>query len=109
MIYLEGWMKMNNELLTTFNGTPIEDIIRKLPAINKIINDENIKIFQEHGTYNSSDLRHKCVLCEKIVDIDGSVSSIGNKLICIPCVHKYFEGDYAAVFMWNKNPMKEGK
>ncbi len=93
---------MNYELLTSFNGTPIEDVIRRLPPVNEIINDENIKVFLEHETYDSADLRHKCVLCEKIVCIDGSISSRGNRLICIQCVYKYFEGDYAAVFMWNR-------
>lgn len=88
--------------LKTFNGTPIEDIFRKLPPVNEHINAENIEIFSNYETMDSSELRHKCVLCGKDVDIDGSISSKGHRLICINCVYRYFEGDYSAVFMWNR-------
>lgn len=75
---------------TTFNGTPFIDLFKKLPEINEEADKENIKI-----------LRHTCVLCGKKVNIEGSVSTHGHRLICIQCVYKYFEGDYRAVFEWN--------
>lgn len=87
---------------TTFNGTPFMDLFDKLPEINKDVDKENIKIFNQTGIRDSDQLRYVCILCNKKVNIDGSVSSRGHKLICIQCVHKYFEGDYSAVFDWNK-------
>lgn len=29
-----------------------------------------------------------------------------NYVFCIQCVYKYFEGDYSAVFEWNKGEIK---
>lgn len=87
---------------TTFNGTPFMDLFDKLPEINEEANKENIRIFRQYGTNCSEQLRHTCVLCGKKVNINGSISNQGHKLICIQCVYKHFEGVYAAVFEWNK-------
>ena len=86
----------------TFNGTPFIDLFDKLPEINEEVDKENIKIFEYYNTSCSDELRHNCVLCGKKVSIDDSISSQGHKLICMPCVYKYFEGDYSAVFEWNE-------
>lgn len=86
---------------TTFNGTPFIDLFKKLPEINKEVDKENIKIFRRYGIKGSNEIRHTCVLCGKKVNIEGSVSTHGHRLICIQCVYKYFEGDYSAVFEWN--------
>lgn len=86
----------------TFNGTPFIDLFKKLPEINKEVDKENIKIFRKYGINGSNEIRHICVLCGKKVNIEGSVSIRGHRLICIQCVYKYFEGDYSAVFEWNK-------
>jgi muramoyltetrapeptide carboxypeptidase LdcA involved in peptidoglycan recycling len=94
----KGGIKMK----TTFNGTPLMDLFDKLPKINEEVNKENIKIFRQYGITYSGELRHTCVLCGKKVNIEGSVSSYGHRLICTQCVHKYFEGDYSAVSEWNK-------
>lgn len=96
----------NKELRTfelkTFNGTPFDVLIKNLPDINEKINNDNIEIFKKQGTFNSAENRHTCVLCNNKTSIDDSISSQGNKLICIPCTYKYFEGDYSVVFIWNK-------
>ena len=94
----KGWIKMN----TTFNGTPLIDLFDKLPEINEEFDKENIKIFGQYGTDCSDQLRHACVLCGKKVTINGSISSRGHRLICMQCAYKYFEGDYSAIFEWNK-------
>ena len=94
----KGGIKMK----TTFNGTPFIDLFDKLPEINEEVDKENIKIFRQYDINCSDQLRHTCVLCDKKVSIDDSISSRGHKLICIPCAYKYFEGDYAAVFEWNE-------
>lgn len=86
---------------TTFNGTPFISLFEKLPEINEGVDKENIRVFEQYGAYCSAELRHTCVLCGKKVNIDGSISSQGHKLICIQCAYKYFEGDYSAVFEWN--------
>ena len=86
---------------TTYNETPLIDLFEKLPEINKKVDRENRKIFKQYGRNYSEELRHTCVLCGKKVNIDGSVSNLGHKLICVQCVYKYFEGDYGAVFEWN--------
>lgn len=82
------------------------DLFDKLPEINEEANKENIKIFEQYGTSDSSQLRHICVLCGKKVNIDNSVSSKGNRLICVQCAYKYFEGDYSAVFEWNRREIQ---
>ena len=87
---------------TTFNGTPLMNLFDKLPKINEVVDRENIKIFRECGISYSNGLRHTCVLCGKKVSIDGCVSCKGHKLICVQCIYRYFEGDYIAVFEWNK-------
>lgn len=87
---------------TTFNGTPLMDLFDKLPKIDEEVNKENIKIFRQYDITYSAELRHTCVLCGKKVNIEDSVSTHGHKLICTQCVYKYFEGDYSAVFEWNK-------
>lgn len=98
---------MNYKELTTFNGTPLETILKNLPNIDKSINKENIEIFTRKATSSSSEMRHKCVLCEEMTSIDDSVSNRGHKLICIRCAYKYFEGDYALVGIWqNKKGRK---
>lgn len=86
---------------TTFNGTSFMDLFDKLPEINEEANKENVRVFEQYGTNCSNELRHTCVLCDKKVNLEGSVSNLGHKLICIQCVYKYFEGDYSAVFEWN--------
>ena len=93
---------MNNKELKTFTGTKIEELIKNLPDIDEKLNNENIEIFMEQETFNSAENRHTCILCRNKTSIDNSVSSRGNKLICIPCVYKYFEGDYSVVFDWNR-------
>ena len=87
---------------TTLNGTPIISLFEKLSEINEEVDKENIKIFRQYDINCSDQLMHTCVLCGERVSIEGSVSSRGHKLICISCVYKYFEGDYSAVFEWNK-------
>lgn len=87
---------------TTFNGTPFIDLFDKLPEINEEVNKENVRVFRQYGISDSRQIRHTCVLCGKKVNIEGSVSTHGHKLICTQCVYKYFEGDYNAVFEWNK-------
>ena len=87
---------------TTFNGTPLISLFEKLPEINEEVDKENIKIFGQYDISCSDQLRHTCVLCGKKVSIDDSISNKGNRLICVQCVYKYFEGDYSAVFEWNK-------
>lgn len=87
---------------TTFNGTPLMDLFDKLPEINEEADKENVRVFEQYGTSDSGQIRHTCVLCGKKVNIEGSVSTHGHKLICTQCVYKYFEGDYSAVFEWNK-------
>lgn len=87
---------------TTFNGTPLISLFDKLPEINEEVDKENIKIFRQYGISDSRELRHTCVLYGKKVNIEGSVSTHGHKLICVQCVYKYFEGDYSAVFEWNR-------
>nr|DAF89280.1 MAG TPA: zinc-ribbon domain protein [Siphoviridae sp. ct6GI21] len=87
---------------TTFNGTPFISLFEKLPEINGEVNKENIKMFRQYGINWSDQLRHTCVLCGKKVNIESSVSNQGNKLVCTQCVYKYFEGDYSAVFEWNR-------
>lgn len=87
---------------TTFNGTPFISLFEKLPEINGEVNKENIKMFRQYGINWSDQLRHTCVLCGKKVNIYSSVSNQGNKLVCTQCVYKYFEGDYSAVFEWNR-------
>lgn len=86
----------------TFNGTPFYKLFANLPRMNEVANKENIEIFKKYGISNSGDLRHTCVLCGKKVNLECSVSNEGHKLICVQCVHKYFEGDYNAVFEWNQ-------
>ena len=86
---------------TTFNGTPLISLFEKLPEINKKVDRENRKIFKQYGINCSNELRHTCVLCDKKVNLEGSVSNLGHKLICIQCVYNYFDGDYSAVFEWN--------
>lgn len=98
---------MNNEELKTFNGTPYEDIIKNLPVVDKDVNEKNIKIFDEYGTDCSSQERHKCVLCGNMTCIDDSISDRGNKLICMRCVYRYFEGDYSIIFNWNSKGVEE--
>lgn len=93
---------MNYELLTTFKGTPIEDIIRKLPQIDAEIEAYNIRTFNRFGTYDSDRYRHVCVLCGNTTCIDNSISNQGHKLICVPCVYTFFDGDYAAAASWNR-------
>lgn len=87
---------------TTFNGTPFMDLFEKLPEINEEADKENVRVFGQYGISDSRQIRHTCVLCGKKVNVEGSISSHGHKLICIQCVYKYFEGDYSAVFEWNK-------
>lgn len=87
---------------TTFNGTPYEKLFKNLPEINEEDDIKNIRVFRQWGTSCSDQLRHTCVLCGKKVNIEGSVSSHGHRLICTQCVYKYFEGDYSAVFGWNR-------
>ena len=87
---------------TTFNGTPFISLFDKLPEINEEEDKENVRVFRQYGISCSDQLRHTCVLCGKKVDIEGSISKQGHKLICIQCVYKYFEGDYSAVFEWNR-------
>lgn len=87
---------------TTFNGTSFIDLFKKLPEINEEVDKENVRVFDQYDTSCSDELRHTCVLCGKKVNLEGSVSSTGHKLICVQCVYKYFEGDYSAVFEWNK-------
>lgn len=87
---------------TTFNGTPFISLFDKLPEINEEVNKENVRAFRRYDISYSDQLRHTCVLCGKKVNIQGSVSSKGHRLICVQCVYKYFEGDYSAVFEWNK-------
>lgn len=87
---------------TTFNGTSFMDLFDKLSEINEEANKENVRVFEQYGTECSNELRHTCVLCGKKVNIDDSVSSKGHRLICTQCVYKYFEGDYSAVFEWNR-------
>lgn len=87
---------------TTFNGTSLMDLFDKLPELNEEANKENVRIFEQYDTTYSNELRHTCVLCGKKVNIDDSVSSKGHRLICVQCVYKYFEGDYSAVFEWNR-------
>lgn len=87
---------------TTFNGTPYEKLFKNLPKINEEANIKNVRVFEQYETLCSDELRHTCVLCGKKVNIDDSISSKGHKLICVQCVYKYFEGDYSAVFEWNK-------
>lgn len=65
-------------------------------------NEENIEIFKKYGTRNSDDPRHTCVLCNKRVDLEHSISNRGHKLICIGCVYYYFEGDYRAANVWQE-------
>ena len=93
---------MNIEMMTTFRGTPLEDIYRNLPPVNEEFDRENVDIFKEKETFDSSEYRHHCVLCGRETCIDDSVSPRGHKLICLSCVYKYFEGDYSAVFSWNR-------
>ena len=87
---------------TTFNGTPLIDLFKNLPEINEEFDNENIKIFEDYGTTCSNQNRHTCILCGKKVSIDDSISSKGHRLICVQCAYRYFEGDYCAVFEWNK-------
>lgn len=87
---------------TTFNGTPFIDLFKKLPEINEEANKENVRVFEHYETLYSNEVRHICTLCGKKVSIDDSISSRGHRLICIQCVYKYFEGDYSAVFEWNR-------
>lgn len=87
---------------TTFNGTLLMDLFDKLPKINEEVDKENVRVFEQYDTSDSGQIRHTCVLCGKKVNIEGSVSTHGHKLICTQCVYKYFEGDYSAVFEWNK-------
>ena len=87
---------------TTFNGTPLMELFKKLPEINEEVDIKNIRVFRRWGTSCSDQLRHTCVLCGKRVNIEGSVSNQGRRLICNQCVYKYFEGDYSAVFEWNE-------
>lgn len=92
----------------TFNGTPFISLYKKLPEINKKVDKENIRVFKQWGTSYRDQLRHTCVLCGKKVNIEGSVSNQGRRLICTQCIYKYFEGDYSAVFEWNFERNKEG-
>lgn len=85
---------------TTFNGTPFIDLFDKLPEIDQEVNKENIKIFRQYGTDYGDQVRHTCVLCGKKVNVEGSISNQGHKLICVQCAYKYFEGDYSAVSEW---------
>ena len=94
----KGRIKMKK----TFNGTPFISLFDKLPEINEEVNKENVRSFRRYDISYSDQLRHTCVLCGKKVNIQGSVSSKGHRLICVQCVYKYFEGDYSAVFEWNK-------
>lgn len=87
---------------TTFSGTSFMDLFDKLPEINEEANKENVRVFESYGIKCSNELRHTCVLCGKKVNLEGSVSSNGHRLICTQCVYKYFEGDYSAVFEWNR-------
>ena len=87
---------------TTFNGTPFISLFEKLPEINEEYDKENVRVFDKYDTSCSDKLRHTCVLCGKKVNIADSVSSDGHRLICVQCVYKYFEGDYSAVFDWNR-------
>lgn len=87
---------------TTFNGTPLMNLFDKLPKINEEANKENVRVFGKYDISDSGQLRHTCVLCGKKVNINDSISSKGHRLICIQCAYKYFEGDYSAVFEWNK-------
>lgn len=89
-------------MMTTFNGTPFMEIYSKLPDVNDAVDAHNIEVFDRNDIFNSDQYRHTCVLCGKKCNIDDSVSNKGHKLICISCVYRYFEGDYAAVFNWNK-------
>lgn len=90
------------KMKTTFNGTPFIDLFDNLPEINEEVNKENVRVFRQYGISCSDQLRHTCVLCGKKVNIEGAVSDQGYKLICVQCVYKYFEGDYSAVFEWDK-------
>ena len=93
---------MNDKELRTFNGTPLEELIKNLPCIDEKLNNKNIEIFEKKDIHLGSENRHTCVLCKSKTSIDNSISNRGNKLICVPCVYKYFEGDYDAVFHWNR-------
>lgn len=86
----------------TFNGTPFIDLFKKLPKINEEADIENVKVFEYYETLYSNEVRHTCVLCGKKVNIEGSTSSKGHRLICTQCVYRYFEGDYSAVFEWDR-------
>lgn len=87
---------------TTFNGTPFIRLFENLPEVNEEADKENRKIFKQYSTNCSDELRHTCALCGKKVSIDDSVSNSGRRLICVHCVYRYFEGDYSAVFEWNR-------
>lgn len=86
----------------TFYGTPFISLFENLPEINEEDDKENVRVFRQYGTSYTDELRHTCVLCGKKVNIEGSISSRGHRLICTQCVYKHFEGDYSAVFEWNR-------
>ena len=42
----------------------------------------------------------KCVLCEKVVSLDNSISNRGSNLICMHCFRLYFNGKFKNFEKW---------
>ncbi|MDD7176605.1 MAG: hypothetical protein SPG09_12775 [Lachnospiraceae bacterium] len=69
----------------------------------KDVNEKNAKTFDEVGFVRVSDNRiFKCVICGAEASIDGSISDLGNNLICLECVHnkEFFPKGYEDAFKW---------
>lgn len=52
---------------------------------NTELDQANCEIYAEKGTDKPSEMRHKCVLCEKPCNINQSMSNQGRRLICNIC------------------------
>ena len=73
---------------------------------NHIIDKINIDIYRKNKTLRSSEMRHKCVLCEEATNIDGSISNQGKRMICNRCAVRKF-GSIMEAFDWVRGEMNE--
>lgn len=77
-------------------------MIAAIPDYDEV-NKANIELFKSFGLSRMSSAKlYKCVLCGARASVDGSISDLGNNLICLACVHnqKLFPTGYDDAFKW---------